>query len=115
MSSQEEAQENELLAYEMEIALRYDGGDPLSWWFDRRQKMPRMFTLAMRVLSAQATEVPCERLFSSAGRIFTDSRQSMHPETLAKHLFINANHAQLQQDRSDARVKRHSSDEDSDA
>jgi hypothetical protein len=106
----DEEQSDELLAYKMEITPEYEV-NPLQWWHERKHKLPKLFALAMRVLSAQATEVPCERLFSSAGNIFTVSRQSMLPITLARLLFINANHPQLQQDRLEAAQP---SDSDSD-
>ena len=58
----------------------------------------------MRVLTAQATEVPRERLFSAAGNIYTDNRKSMRPETLARLLFIYANQPNLLKDRDACRV-----------
>jgi hypothetical protein len=80
-----------MLAFELEPAVFIDE-DPLKWWFDRKGKWPRLFSLAMRKLSAQATEVPCERLFSTAGHTFSQYRKSMQPSTLARFAFRLANH-----------------------
>lgn len=104
---------DEILAYELEPGIDYNQ-DPLQWWHEKKGKCPRLFALAMRVLSAQATEVPCERLFSGAGRIFSDSRKSMHPSTLAQLVFINANHPLLVQDRTQLTENSSASESDDD-
>ena len=69
--------------------------NPIRWWADRKAKMPKLYKIAMRTLSAQASEVASERAFSSAGNIHTDLKKSMSPETLSQRLFVYANHPSL--------------------
>ena len=103
-------QSDEVQSFIYETGIPYKE-DPLAWWFQRKDRWPKLFAVAMRVLSAQATEVPSERLFSGAGRVFTDSRKSMHPNTVAQHVFIACNHPQLVLDRAQAAAKSSSESE----
>ena len=69
--------------------------DPLKYWVSQRINYPQLASFALRILSIQATEVPCERSFSSAGQFFCDSRSSMSPTTIIKLMTIFANHPKL--------------------
>ena len=75
------------------------GKDPLIWWNANQGKYPRLYKLAMKTLSAQATEVPSERAFSAAGLMHTKLRRSMLPNTLCQRLFVYANHPSLLESR----------------
>lgn len=89
---------NKYIILEPELDLSVD---PLLWWKSKRMMYPTFFRLAMKVLSAQATEVPCERVFSSAGNIiFSDLRKSLLlPETLSDLLFVYFNEPDLRRRR----------------
>lgn len=89
---------DELTIYFMEPSLKVDE-NPLIWWRAHAKKLPRLHALAMRTLSAQASELPSERCFSDAGNIYTNKRQSMHPTTLMNLLLVFVNHPQLVADR----------------
>ena len=64
-----------------------------------QKKLPKLYKLAMRTLSAQATEVPSERAFSAAGLLHTKGRRRQLPGTLCRRLFVYANHPSLLQTR----------------
>ncbi len=46
--------------------------DPLKWWAENAQLFPQLSTLAIRYLSAPASTVYSERLFSEAGNKYED-------------------------------------------
>ncbi|TKR87925.1 hypothetical protein L596_012251 [Steinernema carpocapsae] len=64
--------------------------DPVLYWADtvRIAAYPVLSQLAKKYLSAPATSVESERLFSTAALTLTDFRRSMTPENLEKLLFL---------------------------
>ena len=69
--------------------------DVLLWWSKQATCLPILSQLAAKYFTMQATEVPSERLFSEAGRVFTDARASMDPSLLAALVFVHDNDEQL--------------------
>ena len=47
------------------------------WWRANATRFPRLAKVAKDVLAIVATETPCERCFSHAGNIVSDSRASL--------------------------------------
>lgn len=51
--------------------------DPYSWWRSNRLQFPYLAKLAQKYVSAPASSVPSEKLFSGAGQIFSSKRGSL--------------------------------------
>ncbi len=51
--------------------------DPLRWWSDKKGTYSELAMVAMSMLSIPATEVPSERMFSTAGTTFQNERTSV--------------------------------------
>ncbi|KAL0211071.1 hypothetical protein P9112_009369 [Eukaryota sp. TZLM1-RC] len=71
----------ELNMYEAEIP-RPQSIDPLDWWKINESRYPILAALAKDIFTIQASSVPCEQLFSSAGRTHTEYRASLTDETV---------------------------------
>ncbi len=67
----------------------------LLFWIQNESKYPDLSCYAISILSIPATEVSCERAFSSAGAFFSDERARMSNQTLRNLLFVHANDSQL--------------------
>ena len=65
---------SELNRYLPEPVLDYKLGNPFIWRSENKAHFPGLVRIAHRYLSATATSVPSERLFSSAGSIYSDHR-----------------------------------------
>jgi len=65
--------------------------DPIQWWGERRHVFPHLFEIAQKRLCIPATSVPCERLFSKAGQLYTEKRSRLTTSKVAEMLFINSN------------------------
>ena len=63
-------------------------GDPFMWWSQHCQEFPK---LARQFLSAPATSVLFERLFSAAGDLHDEKRNRIIPELSEELLFIQNN------------------------
>lgn len=48
--------------------------DPLLWWREKKNKYPRLSTMARRYLAIPCTSAESERLFSTGGDIVTNKR-----------------------------------------
>jgi len=64
---------------------------PLGWWKHNEQKYRRVAHVARRYMSAPSTSVPSERLFSSAGDLYSDSRNRLSGHRADMLLFIKHN------------------------
>lgn len=60
-----------------------DVEDPLQYWHERRRVYPRLAQMALDFLSVAAMSADMERLFSAAGRMFTDERSSLDAMTIS--------------------------------
>jgi hypothetical protein len=74
-----------------EVPLLPRTGNPLTWWFERRQVYPALFELAIRRLCIVATSDPCERVFSEAGQVVTEKRNRLTGKKVSQILFLNGN------------------------
>ncbi|XP_066596478.1 E3 SUMO-protein ligase ZBED1-like [Prorops nasuta] len=61
---------------------------PIQFW--KSSSDTTLGKLAMKYLSIIATSVPCERIFSMAGRIITESRNRLNAEHLQQLLFLGS-------------------------
>ena len=84
---------NELDCYLREPVLDYKRGKPFAWWVEHKTRYPTIAQIARQYLSATATSVPSERLFSSAGDIYNDQRSRISPEHAEGLLFIKSNYS----------------------
>ena len=69
--------------------------DVLSWWMLTTARLPNLSRMARQHLSCPATSASAERVFSLAGRLFSDLAQAMKEENLqdrmwAKQHVLNA-------------------------
>ena len=69
----------------------FHSGVCYSWWKDNTSRFPLLAKLARKYLSAPPTSVPSERLFSSAGHIYTEKRNRLSPDKAEQLLFITGN------------------------
>ena len=65
--------------------------DPLKFWTSKQHVWPELTRMARQCLAMPATSAGVERMFSAAGRIFSDSRQAMLDKNLEAILFARAN------------------------
>jgi hypothetical protein len=71
-------QKDEWLVYKFELPLEMSG-NPIVWWTSNKAKYPKLYRIAVKFLSAQATEVLCERTPSISGNIWADLRDRSSP------------------------------------
>ena len=63
----------------------------VDWWRENEQRFPNVACVAKRYLSAPATSVASERLFSAAALVYTDSRNPLAPKRTDMLLFLKHN------------------------
>lgn len=56
--------------------------DVVQWWCAHRDEYPVLFQMAMDILSIPGTSAEIERIFSQAGRLLTDDRNSLGDSTV---------------------------------
>jgi hAT family C-terminal dimerisation region len=56
----------------------------LGWWYIHRHTYPLLWKVARDILPAQASAVPCERVFSSSKQTTTQQRNSINPGLMEK-------------------------------
>ena len=54
---------------------------PLEWWKIHSSEYPILAQMAKDYLTVMSTSVPCEQLFSVAGKQITQTRNRLHPDT----------------------------------
>ena len=65
--------------------------NPLKWWRKNEHRYPVLSKVARKYLGIPASSVPCERLFSSAGRIISKQRALLKPDTAEMMIYLRAN------------------------
>ncbi len=65
--------------------------DPILWWWQKRDKMPMLASLAKRYLCVQASSTPSERVFSTAGDTVSVERARLLPERVDMLIFLKKN------------------------
>ncbi|XP_070386227.1 zinc finger BED domain-containing protein 4-like [Dermacentor albipictus] len=66
--------------------------NPFLWWKNfGEDKYPSLSKLARLYLSVPATQVSCERLFSSTGNVVTTRREHLLPDHVEQLVFIHSN------------------------
>jgi hypothetical protein len=66
-------------------------GPTIPYWHANRAKFPVMERVAAAVLSAQATSVPSERLFSEAGELVSKRRTRLSDQNVNALVFCHEN------------------------
>ena len=61
---------------------------PRAWWRENESRFPALAGVACRYLGAPCTSVESERLFSSAGHVFTDQRNRLAAERAEMIIFV---------------------------
>jgi hypothetical protein len=82
----------------MEMAMYLDtpevvslSDNPLDWWAKNSIRFPHIAQRARYCLTSQATSVPAERVFSTAGDIVSASRSTLTPENANILIFLQKN------------------------
>ena len=78
MTPDDSSSTNELDCYLREPVLDYKMGKPFTWWAEHHSRYPAIAQIANHYLTATATSVPSERLFSSAGDILMKGEAGYH-------------------------------------
>jgi hypothetical protein len=63
----------------------------LKWWKANESVYPRHARLARRYLAIPASSAPCERLFSTGGRVLEKRRATLKPSTARAIVFLHDN------------------------
>ena len=66
--------------------------DPLSWWKSYKGQFPAVYQIMLKLYCILATSVPCERIFSKAGNIYSDKRSKLLPKKMSQILFLQQNY-----------------------
>ena len=85
----------EIQSYASDVLLKRNQ-DPLAWWKLNEGRFRKLAKLARRFLSAPASSVPSERLFSEAGGMYTAKRNRLAPQKAEMMLVIRGNMALLE-------------------
>nr|XP_055033929.1 zinc finger BED domain-containing protein 4-like [Misgurnus anguillicaudatus] len=65
--------------------------NPLQFWQQHKHIYPHLYMLAVSFFCSPASSVPCERVFSKAGKVVSKKRNGLSPSTVEKILFLNKN------------------------
>lgn len=65
--------------------------NPIIWWKEKKEVFPILKEMAAKFLSAPASSVYSERIFSEVGNIYDESRSNLLPRNAEKLLFIHHN------------------------
>ena len=77
--------------YLAEPLVHFNTGNANTYWRENQKRYSYMSELALRYLSAPSTSVQSERLFSSAGCIYSERRNRLSSERAEVLLFIKSN------------------------
>lgn len=69
--------------------------NPLEAWETLKNQYPNVYKVAMEFVPLLASSIPCERLFSHAGLIFTFKRSRLSPKKLNMLVFLRSVPEQL--------------------
>lgn len=86
----EDTLEDEVDVY-LKESVNHEAFDLLAWWFERRNKFPRLFKLFREIYSLPVSSAPSERVFSFVGNIITDKRSSLSPKKVEILLLLHSN------------------------
>ena len=67
-----------------------DEGQILAWWMVSKERWPRLFNMAMDLLSIPAMSSENERSFSQAKLVITSQRHSLHHTTVQQLTYLKA-------------------------
>lgn len=65
--------------------------DPVLWWWQKRDTLPLLHSVAQIYLCAQASSTPSERVFSTAGDTISAERSRILPEKADMLVFLHKN------------------------
>lgn len=65
--------------------------NPLNFWKENSEKYQKLTPLVKRVLSVPSSSAAVERLFSTAGKVFTPERCRLNDSRFSKLMFIRCN------------------------
>ena len=71
------------------------GTDVLQWWASNKSRFPNLARMAQQFLAVPATSASAERVFSLAGRIFSDLTQHQNDTTLEERMWAKINRKQV--------------------
>jgi hypothetical protein len=60
-----------------------------AWWLQNQKVYPEYAVLARRYLAIPATSAPCERLFSTGGRVIEKRRAALKPNTARAIILVH--------------------------
>ncbi|KAL4500708.1 hypothetical protein ABPG72_019942 [Tetrahymena utriculariae] len=80
----------EIKKYQLYDVLNIDE-DPLLFWKTKENEFPILQKLALILFSFQSTSVPCERLFSKSGMIFSNYRLNLKHSTAEQLIMLYQN------------------------
>ena len=80
----------------LEVAAEFDHNEKcpnacLHFWLVNKNNLPRLFPLAMRVLSVPASSSPIERVFSHEGIIMRPHRAKLSDKMLSSRIYLKCN------------------------
>ena len=81
----------ELIHYIQVCSDEEEEADCLGFWKRDAKVLPRLYLVAMRVLSVPATSTPVERVFSHGGLIMRPHRARLSARTLSSLIFLKCN------------------------
>ena len=65
--------------------------NPAEWWWERRGTFPILFDMACNYTCVQASSIPTERIFSTAGDTISQERACLAPEKADMLIFLKKN------------------------
>lgn len=63
----------------------------IDFWTSKKDSYPKLFKIALWILSCPATSASSERVFSKLGQMITDLKNGLKPETVNRQSFLSSN------------------------